>query len=56
MNLDGLESIFLIVVFGLFGIQTTAAGVGWVFARWREFQDMKDWYDSAEDTGSDTGS
>lgn len=35
-------------VFALFGIQTLAAGGGWLFNTWRTFQDMKDAYEADE--------
>lgn len=32
----------VIVVFALFGWQTLAAGVGWTFNVWRDFQEMRE--------------
>lgn len=43
--LDGM----LYGVFALFGLQTIAAGVGWVFDKWRTFQDLKDWMDQEDE-------
>ena len=50
MKLDSVEEVFFIVVFTLFGIQTIAAGVGWLFKHWRKFTEMEEAWDEPEDS------
>ena len=35
------DTIF-VAIFSLWAIQSIAQGLGWVFAQWRTFQDLKD--------------
>lgn len=46
------ESIFFIVIFALFGIQTIASGTSWVFNQWRTWQDIRDWWEQEEEEDS----